>query len=93
MKKDIKKMFLCVILIIIGIMVFEAIFVLAILFFYMFLEFAFTTFMIGENAKCLLFILYASCGIVAFFGINFLCVIKSADNYEKIKNKILEWIK
>ena len=92
MKQEIKKIFLFLILSCVVVFMFEAILVLTMLLFYGFLEITLSAFALSSQTKEFL---VGSFGFFCFIGIvaiNFAIISTATGNYEKIKNKILEWI-
>ena len=92
MNKEIKKIFLFLVLSCVAVFLFEAMLVLTMLLFYGFLEITLSAFALSNEAKEFL---VGAFGFFCFIGIiakNFAIIATTTNNYEKIKNKILEWI-
>lgn len=92
MKQEIKKIFLFLVLSCVVVFVFEVMIALTMFLFYGFLETTMTAFMLDQDTRFFLFSVYCGFGFAGLFICNITLIVTIANNYEKIKNKILEWI-
>lgn len=92
MKQEIKKIFLFLVLSCVAVFLFEAMLVLTMLLFYGFLEITLSAFALSSQTKEFLVGAFGFFCFIGIIAINFVIIIAAADNYDEIKNKILEWV-